>query len=106
MKNFTKNDTPFVCEHCGKQVPPLGYTSRNHCPYCLYSKHVDILPGDRANECKGLQQPISIEHNAKKGYVITYKCTKCGAITHNKSAEDDDFNQMLAIQKNYSNYHK
>ncbi|MBP5651750.1 MAG: RNHCP domain-containing protein [Clostridia bacterium] len=106
MKNFTKNDEGFVCAHCGKVVKPLGYTSRNHCPYCLYSLHVDINPGDRQNTCKGLQQPINFTENSKKGYIITYKCTKCGAITQNKAASDDNFDEMLKIQKDYSNYAK
>ena len=103
MKNFTKNDSGFVCANCGKSVTPLGYTSRNHCPHCLYSLHVDNLPGDRQNTCKGLQKPINIETSGKKGYVIVYKCTKCGKITRNKSANDDNFDTMLKIQKDYSN---
>ena len=106
MKNFTKNDNGFVCAHCGKDVSPLGYTSRNHCPHCLYSLHVDVNPGDRMNTCCGLQQPISVDYSAKKGYVITYRCLKCGAITHNKAATDDSFDTMLKVQKEYSNYKK
>ena len=102
MKNFTKNDNGFICSNCGKEVNPLGYTSRNHCPHCLCSLHVDILPGDRANTCKAIQRPIAVEQSAKKGYVIVYKCDKCGAITRNKSAEDDDFEQLLKIARDYS----
>ena len=45
--NFTEIDEEFICENCGRKVEPLGYSCRNHCPYCLYSKHVDINPGDR-----------------------------------------------------------
>jgi len=92
-----KNDNGFVCENCGKEVEPLKYTSRNHCPHCLYSLHVDNIPGDRANPCKGKMRPISIEPNTKKGYIITYKCEKCGEIKRNKSADDDDFDLMLKI---------
>ena len=77
-------DSGFICENCGKEVQPLGYTSRNHCPYCLHSIHVDITPGDRANPCKGLLKPIGIEQSSKKGYVIVFKCTKCGKISRNK----------------------
>lgn len=47
MKKFFVRDESFICEHCHKKVEKLGYTSRDHCPYCLYSKHVDITPGDR-----------------------------------------------------------
>ena len=103
MKNFSKNDSGFKCANCGEDINPLGYTSRNHCPKCLCSLHVDINPGDRANPCKGLQQPIAVENSGKKGYVIVYKCNKCGAITRNKSQEDDDFEKLLEIARNYSN---
>ena len=97
-----KNDSGCVCVNCGRQVEKLGVTSRNHCPYCLHSLHVDIVPGDRANTCKGLLRPIAIETNAKKGYVIVFKCDKCGAITRNKSADDDDFEKLLEVAKNNS----
>jgi rubrerythrin len=89
-KNFTKNDSGFICENCGFKVEPLGYTSRNHCPKCLYSKHVDIMPGDRANECGGLMKPIGVEISPKKGYVIIHKCLKCGHISKNKAANEAD----------------
>ena len=51
---FTEIDESFVCENCGKKVEKLGYSSRNHCPYCLHSKHLDINPGDREEDCKGI----------------------------------------------------
>lgn len=96
MKQFTKRDEEFICENCGKKVSKLGYTSRDHCPYCLYSKHVDIMPGDREEDCKGLLKPIRVELDSKKGYVIIYKCEKCSLIRKNKAAEDD--NKDLLIQ--------
>ena len=74
-----------------------GYSSRDHCPKCLCSKHVDITPGDRANDCKGLLEPISAEINPKKGYVIIYKCKKCGAICRCKAAEDDDIDYIIKL---------
>ena len=76
---FKKVDESFICVNCGKEVKPLGYTSRNHCPYCLHSLHVDITPGDRANPCKGILKPIGIGNSNKKGYIINFKCEKCGA---------------------------
>jgi len=85
-KRFSKNDSGFICGHCAREVKPLGYTSRNHCPYCLWSRHLDENPGDRASECKGLMEPVSAEPDAKKGYVIIHKCTKCGAIRRNRAA--------------------
>ncbi len=96
---FKKLDEGFVCINCGKAVSPLGYTSRNHCPNCLCSLHVDITPGDRANPCRGLLVPTGIEYNSAKGYVIVHKCTKCGAICRNKSANDDNYDLILKIMQ-------
>ena len=93
---FKVIDEEFICENCGKKVPKLGYSCRNHCPYCLYSKHVDIDPGDRAQSCHGLLEPIGIEKN-KKGYIIIFKCKKCGEIRKNKIAEDDDMDKIIEL---------
>ena len=100
MKLFTENDNEFICEKCNKKVDKLLYSSRDHCPYCLYSKHVDINPGDRANECKGLLKPVGIE-KFKDTYKILYKCTKCNKEHKNIMANDDDMNLIinLSIQK-------
>ena len=94
---FTKIDEEFICENCGKKVHKLGYTCRNHCPSCLHSKHVDINPGDRAEECHGSLVPVSVELDSKKGYVILFKCKKCGAIRKNKVAEDDNMDEIIAL---------
>lgn len=101
-----KNDNSFVCVNCGKQVEKLGYTSRNHCPFCLYSLHVDIEPGDRANTCKGILEPIAVENSTKKGYIIVFKCKKCGKIVRNKSAIDDNFEALLEVSKKNANNSK
>lgn len=98
MKRFNELDEGFICEHCGKEVKPLGYTSRDHCPYCLYSKHVDINPGDRENPCKGLLKPIEIE-KFKDTYKIVYQCEKCKAPHKNIIAKDDDMNRIIEISK-------
>ena len=97
MKQFTKRDEEFVCENRGKKVSKLGYTSRDHCPHCLYSKHVDNMPGDREAECRGLLKPVQVELDSKKGYVIIYKCEKCGAIRKNKAAVDDDKDLLIKL---------
>ena len=94
---FTKIDEEFICENCGNKVEKLGYTSRDHCPKCLYSKHVDKNPGDRAEECHGSLEPVSIEINSKKGYVIVYRCKKCGAIRKNKAAKDDNMDLIIDL---------
>ena len=102
-KLFTKNDSGFICGNCGKDVPPLKYSSRNHCPYCLYSLHVDINPGDRASECRGLMKPFSVSPHPQKNYVITHKCLKCGALKNNRSAQDDNVSLLIKLTNPYNN---
>ena len=97
MKKFTMIDENFICENCNKYVEKLKYTARDHCPYCLYSKHVDINPGDRASTCKGHLIPIGIEKNKKMGYKILYKCDKCGYKTKNIMASDDNMERIINI---------
>lgn len=96
MKKFTNNDNEFICENCNKKVDKLYYTSRDHCPYCLYSKHIDIFPGDRQNKCLGLLKPISIE-KYKNTYKIIYKCNKCNEIHKNIMANDDNFDLIIKL---------
>ena len=88
QKRFTKNDEGFICKNCGKEVLPMGRSSRNHCPFCLCSLHIDINPGDRANECGGILRPIRSEPDSKHGFVIIHKCDKCGEIRRNRAALD------------------
>ena len=102
MKQFFKNDNEFICENCGKLVSKLNYTTRDHCPYCLYSKHVDINPGDRQNQCKGLLRPIGIE-KFKNTYKIIYKCEKCNQIHKNIMANDDNMDLIIELSKNIDN---
>ena len=99
---FVKNDESFVCKHCGKKVEKLNYTSRDHCNFCLFSLHVDITPGDRANNCKGELVPINVEETSKKGKVIIYKCKKCGSTVRNIVASDDSKEEIYKIIANYS----
>lgn len=96
MKKFYVKDESFICENCNKAVDKLGYSSRDHCPYCLYSKHVDINPGDRQNKCQGLLIPYQIE-KYKNTYKIIYKCSKCNTIHKNIMADDDDFNIIIKL---------
>lgn len=100
-KMFTKNDSGFTCTVCGAEVPPLKYSSRDHCNKCLSSIHVDIMPGDRQNNCKGILEPIGVSYISNK-YTIHYKCKKCGELHNNKSATDDSFSKILEIMKNFS----
>lgn len=87
----------FVCENCGQDVSPHPTGSaRNHCPYCLASKHVDDMkPGDRASECHGLMLPIGIDHRKGKGDMIRQKCQKCSKEMINMVAPDDAFLEFV-----------
>ena len=96
-KKFKMIDDFFICENCGQKVYPLGYTARDHCPNCLYSKHVDINPGDRKEKCHGLLKPVDIEKSKKAGYKIIYECEKCHKIRKNIMASDDDINQIIKL---------
>lgn len=98
MKNFTMRDEEFLCENCGNKVLPLGYTARDHCPFCLYSKHVDIMPGDRKNTCKGLLKPVGIE-KFKDTYKILYRCEQCGETHKNIMAKDDDMDLIIELSR-------
>ena len=100
-KRFTRNDSGFVCVHCGKDVPPLRYSSRNHCPFCLWSLHVDNLPGDRANACGGQMQPVAVRTDARKEFIITHRCKKCGDEKNNRSQSDDDRDLLIAMTNPY-----
>lgn len=99
MKQFTKLDEEFICENCKQKIEKLKYTTRDHCNHCLYSKHLDINPGDRQNTCKGLLKPIGIE-KFKNTYKIIYKCEKCNQIHKNIMAKDDNMDLIIELSKN------
>lgn len=86
QKKFRIVNEGFACENCGRDVPPTAQTTpRNHCPFCLWSRHVDINPGDRANPCQGMMKPIGIYTHARKKYVVLHQCVKCGQKTKSKA---------------------
>ena len=97
MKRFIKHVENFNCAHCGAEVLGNGYT--NHCPKCLWSKHVDNNPGDRQSNCGGMMRPISIEQSGDK-FIITHKCEKCGKTIKQHSAENDDIDAIISISSN------
>jgi len=98
MKRFNMIDENFICEVCGKEVSKLNYTARDHCPFCLCSKHVDVNPGDRLETCHGVLKPIGIE-KFKDTYKIIYICKKCKQTHKNIIATDDDFEMIISISQ-------
>ncbi len=99
-KRFTMKDESFICDVCGNKVEKLNYTARDHCNYCLSSRHLDIFPGDRKSNCGGILVPIDVEKSSKDKYKIVYKCNKCGEIKKNVMASDDNFDEILEIMRN------
>ncbi|MDD5769482.1 MAG: RNHCP domain-containing protein [Candidatus Gracilibacteria bacterium] len=90
---FKMINESFLCESCGKTVNkhPEG-SARNHCPFCLYSKHLDLeFPGDRKSDCFGLMKPIGIDYKKNKGWMIKHSCQKCGKEILNKVSPDDNY---------------
>lgn len=95
MKNFKKVKENFVCEKCGVEVVGDGYT--DHCPRCLWGKHVDEeIPGDRASECGGLMKPTESEYKAGK-YKIHYKCSKCRHEFWVREGKNDDRGILMEL---------
>lgn len=95
-KGFIVINESFTCANCGKIVPKAKKTCRNHCIFCLYSRHVDVTPGDRKEICQGLMEPVKYEMDHGQ-IILTHKCTKCGVLRKNKAAPDDDVDKILSL---------
>lgn len=93
-KTFQKRAEDFQCEQCGALVTGNGYT--NHCPYCLYGKHVDIFPGDRLETCGGLMEPVLYE-KARGQEKLTHRCLRCGKMKKNKVQAEDSFEALVGL---------
>lgn len=90
----------FRCRHCKVVVGPIPYGGkhRNHCPYCLYSRHVDdCTPGDRASHCGALMVPAGAFTRARGEHAVVHRCLGCGVERHNRIAADDDFARVLGL---------
>ena len=97
---FKRKIEDFICENCTTAIKGDGFT--NHCSRCLYSKHVDVFPGDRAENCGGLMKPISALENGGEWSIIQ-QCQKCGKQQKNKISKDDDFEEVVKISKENQN---
>lgn len=95
MKNFIRKKENFRCENCGFEVAGDGYT--DHCPKCLFGKHVDEeIPGDRASECGGLMKPIESAYVSGQ-FKIYYKCTKCRHSFWVREGKGDDRGLLMEL---------
>ena len=91
------------CRNCNKTFSPVapGTKHRNHCPHCLASIHVDLDTGDRKSKCRGIMIAIGKFERENNEEILIHKCQKCGKISHNRVAGDDNETQVasLPIQK-------
>lgn len=107
---FDTITSDFICKHCHNHVstdPILsGVNNRNHCPYCLYSRHMDHYEaGDRLSACKAEMRPVGLTlKKANKKYgkqqgelMIIHQCVDCGKISINRTAADDIDDYLLEI---------
>ena len=97
MENtFQRRVEDFVCDNCGATVEGNGYT--NHCPQCLWSKHVDVHPGDRAQSCGGMMKPVSLQGSTPH-YRIRHRCERCLFERLNNVQEGDDQHALIQLAK-------
>jgi RNHCP domain-containing protein len=83
----------FRCRNCRLDVPMAapGTKHRNHCPNCLWSRHVDDdVPGDRAADCSGSMEPIGISVRDGGEWSLVHRCTACSTVHVNRIAGDDN----------------
>lgn len=108
----------FKCLQCGAFVSAdreqSGVNNRNHCPNCLWSRHVDLSkPGDRKCECKSRMEPVGLSikqsikkyGNEKQGeLMLIHRCCGCEKFSINRIAADDNtlviYDLFLKSEKN------
>lgn len=111
MKYSLSSFGDFKCAHCHVLVSSAhfisGVNNRNHCPYCLWSCHLDLYAaGDRLSACKGPMKPVGL--TLKKGrnkyrlgaggeLMLVHQCTGCGSLSINRVAADDDPSTIMEV---------
>ena len=95
-------NTDFTCGWCATLVPAnTDGHYRNHCPFCLWSLHVDDVPGDRASECRQLMEPVGLVEKSGKGWQVVHRCTACGHHQPNRLVREgespDDLDLVLRL---------
>ncbi|MFZ5392402.1 MAG: RNHCP domain-containing protein [Patescibacteria group bacterium] len=106
-----KND--FVCVNCQKKVvycDAMATAHRNHCNFCLWSRHVDEKTGDRLATCQQPMKPVGLTlkgvgkdrygKNKKGELMLVHQCIGCGKVSINRIAADDDEKNILDIFNN------
>lgn len=97
---FRARGDDFRCRQCRTLVGPTpsGGRHRNHCPSCLYSRHVDgRTPGDRASDCGASMAPIAVFARRNGEQAVVHRCLGCGFERHNRIAADDDIVAVMRL---------
>ena len=111
MKAHLSTFGDFRCAHCHVIVPCAHLVSavnnRNHCPYCLWSCHLDLYTaGDRLSACKAPMTPIGLtmkqsrnkyQRERRGELMLIHQCTECRTLSINRIAADDDSETILAV---------
>jgi len=89
----------FTCLHCGQKVAikTFGTAPRNHCPHCLWSVHLDEVPGDGRAGCGGHMEPVAVWVRRGGGWALIHRCNKCGVFRSNCIAGDDNELALLSL---------
>jgi predicted RNA-binding Zn-ribbon protein involved in translation (DUF1610 family) len=110
-------ETKFKCVNCGAVVSTdrelAGVNNRNHCPVCLWSKHVDEnKAGDRKAICKSKMKPVGLtikktrnKYSEEKSgeLMLIHRCTGCGKVSINRIASDDSSGALIALYQGQDN---
>ena len=111
MRHSASTFGDFKCGHCHAHVSSVhflsGVNNRNHCPYCLWSCHLDLYAaGDRLSACKGQMKPIGLtlkmgrnkyRREAGGELMLVHQCVDCGTLSINRIAADDDTDSILDV---------
>lgn len=101
----------FRCAHCHALVSSAhllsGVNNRNHCPYCLWSCHLDLFAaGDRLSACKAPMKPIGLtmkksrnkyQRERRGELMLIHECVECRTLSINRIAADDDPAMVMAV---------
>jgi len=101
----------FKCASCHAIVSSMhmlsGVNNRNHCPYCLWSCHLDLYSaGDRLAACKAGMKPIGLTLKKSRNkyqleprgeLMLIHACTECAIVSINRIAADDDPKTVLSV---------
>ena len=98
-RGVRRRSSSFRCGNCRLDVSndAVGSEHRNHCPNCLWSRHVDRTPGDRDASCGALMEPIAITVRGSGEWVLVHRCNGCDEVHLNRSAGDDNALALLRL---------